>query len=148
MDDRVPAALCVLGPPEVVRDGEPLRPGSGQQRRVLAALLVHANEVVSSDRLVDVLWGDDPPPSATHTLQTLVSRLRGALGEDRLETQAPGYRLRVGTGEVDALRVDELVRIGLGSSSGTGARPGATRGASRRDSSSSSTKRCTMRARR
>ena len=76
MDDRVATALCVLGPLEVVRDGERVRLGSPQQRRLLAVLVVHANEVVSSDRLVDVLWGDDPPPSATHTLQTLLSRLR------------------------------------------------------------------------
>src|SRR5262249_6746727 len=88
--------------------------GSAQQRRVLAALLVHANEVVSSDRLVDILWADDPPPSATHTLQTLLSRLRATLSDDCLETQAPGYRLRVAGSEVDALRFEELVRVGLG----------------------------------
>ena len=115
MDDRVAPALCVLGPLEVVRDGEPVRLGSAQQRRVLAVLVVHANEVVSSDLLVDVLWGDEPPPSATHTLQTLLSRLRATLGEDRLETRAPGYRLRVATDEADALRFEELVRVGLGS---------------------------------
>ena len=115
MGDRVATALCVLGPLEVVRDGERARLGSGQQRRVLAVLLVHANEVVSSDRLVDVLWGDEPPPSATHALQALVSRLRGTLGDDRVETRAPGYRLRVGSSEVDALRFEELVRVGLGS---------------------------------
>ncbi len=63
MDDRVATPLCVLGPLEVVRDGEPVRLGSAQQRRLLAVLVVHANEVVSSDRLVDVLWGDDPPRS-------------------------------------------------------------------------------------
>ena len=54
MDDRVATALCVLGPLEVVRDGEPVRLGSAQQRRLLAVLVVHANEVVSSDRLIDV----------------------------------------------------------------------------------------------
>ena len=83
---------------------------------MLAALVVHANEVVSRDRLVDVLWGDGPPPSATQTLQGLVSRLRQTLGDDRLETRPPGYRLRVASGEVDALRFEELVRVGLGSS--------------------------------
>ena len=114
MDDRVATPLCVLGSLEVVRDGEQVRLGSGQQRRLLAVLVVHANEVVSSDRLVDVLWGDDPPRSATHSLQTLLSRLRATLGDDRLETRPPGYRLRVGSGEVDALRFEELVRVGLG----------------------------------
>ena len=116
MDDQVATALSVLGPLEVVRDGERVRLGSAQQRRLLAALLIHANEVVSSDRLVDVLWGDEPPPSATHTLQTLVSRLRGTLGEGRLETHPPGYRLTVAHVEVDALRFEELVRVGLGMS--------------------------------
>ena len=116
MDDRVATALCVLGPLEVVRDGERVRLGSGQQRRLLAVLVVHANEVVSRDRLVDVLWGDGPPPSATQTLQGLVSRLRQTLGDDRLETRPPGYRLRVASGEVDALRFEELVRVGLGAS--------------------------------
>ena len=73
----------------------PVQLGGPQQRRVLAVLAVHANEVVSSDRLIDVLWGEVPPASASHTLQTLVSRLRGGLGADRVETVAPGYRLRV-----------------------------------------------------
>ena len=77
MDDRVATALCVLGPLEVGRGGEQVRLGSAQQRRFLAVLVVHANEVVSNDRLVDVLWGDAPPVRAPHTLQTLVSRLRG-----------------------------------------------------------------------
>ena len=116
MEDRVATALCVLGRLEVVRHGERVRLGSGQQRRLLAVLVVHANEVVSRDRLVDVLWGDGPPPSATQTLQGLVSRLRATLGEDRLETCPPGYRLRVAIDEVDALRFEELVRVGLGSS--------------------------------
>jgi predicted ATPase/class 3 adenylate cyclase len=115
VDDRVATALCVLGPLEVVREGEPVRLGSAQQRRLLTALLIHANEVVSSDRLIDVLWGDDPPPSATHTLQALVSRLRATLGDDRLETRAPGYRLRIANGDADAVCFEEFVRVGLGS---------------------------------
>ncbi len=78
MDDSVVTALRVLGPLGVVRDGEHVRLGSKQQRRLLAALLVHANEVVSNDRLVEVLWGDGPPPSASHTVQGLVSRLRAS----------------------------------------------------------------------
>src|SRR6478672_6041824 len=114
--DRVATALCVLGPLEVVRDGERVRLGSGQQRRLLASLVVHANEVVSRDRLIDVLWGDGPPPSAPQTLQGLVSRLRQTLGDDRLQTRPPGYRLRVASGEVDASCFEERVRVGLGAS--------------------------------
>ena len=115
MADRSPMSLSVLGPLEVVRGGTRVRLGSPQQRRVLAVLAVHANEVVSSDRLIDVLWGEVPPASASHTLQTLVSRLRSGLGPDRVETVAPGYRLRVDSAEVDGLRFEELVRAGLGS---------------------------------
>jgi predicted ATPase/class 3 adenylate cyclase len=114
VDDRVATPLCVLGPLGVVRDGEQVRLGSGQQRRLLAVLVVHANEVVSSDRLVEVLWGQDSPRRATHALQGLVSRLRATLGDDRLETRPPGYRLRVTTVQVDASRFEELVRVGLG----------------------------------
>jgi predicted ATPase/class 3 adenylate cyclase len=116
VDDQVATALCVLGPLGLVRDGESVHLGSGQQRRLLAVLVVHANEVVSNDRLVAVLWGDEPPPTATHTLQGLVSRLRTTVGDHRLETEAPGYRLRVANNEVDAARFEELVRVGLGSS--------------------------------
>ena len=116
MDDRVTTALYVLGSLEIVRDGEQVQLGSPQQRRLLAVLVVHANDVVSSDRLVDVLWGDEPPASASHSLQTLLSRLRTTLGDDRLEPRPPGYRLRVANCEVDALRFEELVRVGLGSS--------------------------------
>src|SRR4051812_9349485 len=78
-------------------------------------MAVHANEVVSADRLIDVLWTDSPPTSAPHTLQALVSRLRRALGTDRVETVRPGYRLRVDPDEVDSLRFEALVRAGLGS---------------------------------
>jgi predicted ATPase/DNA-binding SARP family transcriptional activator len=115
VDDREATGLCVLGSLGVVRGGELVGLGSRQQRRLLAVLVLHANEVVSRDRLVDVLWAEDSPASATHSLQTLLSRLRRTLG-DRLETCPPGYRLRVASGEVDALRFEELVRAGLGSS--------------------------------
>jgi predicted ATPase/class 3 adenylate cyclase/DNA-binding winged helix-turn-helix (wHTH) protein len=112
--DRSPLALLVLGSLEAVREGAPLRLGSRQERQVLAVLAVRANEVVSTDRLFDVLWGDAPPPTASHTLQAVVSRLRKALGPDRVETVKPGYRLRVDATELDSLRFEELVRAGLG----------------------------------
>ena len=110
------SAARVLGPLEIVRNDECVRLGSAEQRRLLAVLLVHANEVVSSDRLVDVLWADGPPASVIPTLRTLVSRLRTTLSADRLEMPADwgigcGWR----RGEVDALRFEELVREGLGS---------------------------------
>jgi predicted ATPase/class 3 adenylate cyclase/DNA-binding SARP family transcriptional activator len=113
--DRFPLSLWMFGPLEVMVDGAALgKLGGPQQRRVLAVLVVDANRVVSSDRLIEVLWGERPPASASHTLHTLVSRLRSGLGGDRVETVAPGYRLRVEAGEVDGLRFEELVRTGLG----------------------------------
>ena len=107
-------SLSVLGPLEVRRGDAPVRLGSRQQRRLLAILAVHANDVVSSDQLIDTLWGAVPPASAAHTLQTLVSRLRTALGRDRIETEPLGYRLRIEPGEIDSLRFEESVQTGLG----------------------------------
>ena len=68
--------FCVLGPLEARRDGLPVALGGTKQRALLAVLLLHAGEVVSTDRLIDELWGDDPPPTAAHTVQVFVSRLR------------------------------------------------------------------------
>ena len=110
-----PLSLSLLGPMEVAREGAPVRLGSPQQRRILAVLAIHANDVVSADRLVDVLWGDEPPPSAAHTLQALVSRLRDNVGSAAVETVAPGYRLRIERDGLDALRFEDLVRDGLAS---------------------------------
>ncbi len=94
----------ILGPLEVLVEGTRLEIPGGKQRELLALLLIHANEVVSSDRLVDELWGASPPASATKTLQALVSRLRGTLGAsaEALQTHGQGYRLVVGDGQLDA----------------------------------------------
>src|SRR5438445_6796683 len=83
----------ILGPLEVTGDGEHVPLGGASQRSLLAVLLLHANEVVSSDRLVDELWPGEPPGSGVTALQVRVSQLRKALGPaaDRLETRAPGY---------------------------------------------------------
>jgi DNA-binding SARP family transcriptional activator/ABC-type branched-subunit amino acid transport system substrate-binding protein/DNA-binding beta-propeller fold protein YncE len=95
----------VLGPLEVLVEGASIKVSGGKQRELLALLLVHENEIVSSDRLIDDLWDESPPASALKTLQSLVSRLRGALGSagDALETHGQGYRLRL---EPDALDMD------------------------------------------
>ena len=61
-------------------------------------LLLDANRVVSSDRLIDALWEEEPPDTALKALQVYVSQLRKLLGKQRLETMAPGYLLRVGAG--------------------------------------------------
>jgi DNA-binding SARP family transcriptional activator len=101
----------ILGPLQI-RDGDRELPLSGsKQRAVLAILLLHAGEVVSSDRLIDDLWGDEPPESGVTALQVRVSQLRKALGSAaaQLETRAPGYVLRVGPDEVDLQRFERLV---------------------------------------
>ena len=104
----------ILGPLEVYRDGRPVRIGGAQQRVVLAALLLRANRVVSVDHLVELLWAQDPPARARPLVHGCVARLRRDLGAPSggsgpLLTQPPGYLLRVGPGELDLDRFQELV---------------------------------------
>jgi DNA-binding SARP family transcriptional activator len=99
----------MLGPLEVVdRDG-PVRLGGRNQRALLALLLLNADEVVSTDRLIDALWGDEPPRTAPTSLQNAVSQLRKLLGANRLVTKAPGYSLRLDGDELDVDRARRLV---------------------------------------
>jgi DNA-binding SARP family transcriptional activator len=101
----------ILGPLEV-RDGADLRQVAGAgQRALLALLLLHANEVVSIDRLIDELWPGDPPGSGVAALRVRISQLRKSLGAaaERLETAPPGYLLRLAPGELDVDRFSELV---------------------------------------
>jgi len=106
----------VLGPLEVTADGQSLALAGARTRAVLALLLVHANQVVSSDRLLEELWPGQPTDRATDSLQVRLSELRKALrsaGEaDRLATRSPGYVLRVKPGELDALRFGQLAAEG------------------------------------
>src|SRR4051794_17274007 len=75
-------------------------------------LLLRANQVVARDRLIDGLWGERPPPTAAHTLDNYVSRLRKAVGENRLSRRPPGYVLRIEPGELDLDRFEGLLRRG------------------------------------
>jgi DNA-binding SARP family transcriptional activator len=84
----------ILGPLEVVRDGTPLVIGAAKPRALLALLLIHADEVVSSDRLIDGLWGEEAPATAQKALQVYISQLRKTLDPGILLTQPPGYVLR------------------------------------------------------
>ena len=77
-------------------------------------LLLHANEVVSTDALIDAVWGDTPPARARGSLQNYVSHLRKALGEDRLASEGSGYMRRVEPGELDAEVFERLVREAAG----------------------------------
>src|SRR5688572_27906858 len=102
----------LLGPLEVHEGGRSLTIGGPQQYAVLAVLLLNANRVVSTDRLVDHLWGERPPPTARSLLQGCVAGLRRTLrvGRDgRLLTRAPGYLLVVHHGESDVDQFEELV---------------------------------------
>ena len=81
---------------------------AGKPRSLLILLALHPNESVSSDRIVDALWGERPPASATAIVQTYVSRLRRALGDGRIETVGHGYRLVLEDGGRDVDRVEAL----------------------------------------
>lgn len=100
----------VLGPLEVDAGGGPIPLGGPKQRAVLAHLLVRANQLVPADTLVDEVWGEEPPDQARNIIQTYVSHLRKALGRDRIQSQAPGYRLRLDHSELDVTRFDNLMR--------------------------------------
>jgi Bacterial transcriptional activator domain len=91
----------ILGPLEVLEDGRHIDLGGAKQRALLAVLLLHANEVVSTDALIDALWEEDTPESGRKALRVYVSGLRKVLGKDRLETKAAGYLLRIEDGELD-----------------------------------------------
>jgi DNA-binding SARP family transcriptional activator len=107
----------ILGPLEVREGDQLLGMGGAGQRALLAILLLNANQVVSSDRLIDELWGDEPPESGLGALQVRISQLRKSLGPgaERLETRSPGYRLRLVSGELDLDRVSGLVDEAEGS---------------------------------
>jgi predicted ATPase/DNA-binding SARP family transcriptional activator len=100
----------LLGPLDVARGGETIELRGSRQRALLALLLVHANEVVSRERLIDGLWGERPPESAANALQVAVHGLRRALGAERIETRGGGYRLRVEPDELDLERFRRLVQ--------------------------------------
>jgi DNA-binding SARP family transcriptional activator len=104
----------ILGPLEVVENGRALSLGGERQRAVLALLLTRANQVVSIDRLIDDLWGSEPPKTAANTVQYYVSQLRKLLGADRIETRTPGYAIRVEAGELDLQRFEQLLSRGDG----------------------------------
>jgi DNA-binding SARP family transcriptional activator len=101
----------VLGPLTVSADGQVVRLGGPKERLALAVLLLNAGRVVSSDRLVDILWGEAPPGRALATLQVHISNLRKRL-EPRhpgIITQPPGYLVPVTERELDLIRFERLV---------------------------------------
>jgi DNA-binding SARP family transcriptional activator len=101
--------LRLLGPLEVARDGDPVPLGGQKQRALLVALALRARVVVSSERLVDDLWGPSPPRTAATSLQNFVSQLRKLLGPGVLVTKAPGYVLDLPPEAIDIEQFERLV---------------------------------------
>lgn len=112
--------FAILGPLEVRANQRGIELSSPKERLVLAALLVHAGDMVSADRLIEVLWGGEPPDTAANTVQTYISRLRRALDPDRtarardgvLRTRRHGYILAVEPEAIDSVRFERLARHG------------------------------------
>ncbi|MGC9670434.1 AfsR/SARP family transcriptional regulator [Planosporangium sp. 12N6] len=104
----------ILGPIEVRVPGRVLYLGGLRQRRILAALLLHPDREVSVDRLIDVVWGEDPPATARRQAQNRVATLRSTLSRfgGVIDTGPSGYRLRLGPHELDATLFDDLVDRG------------------------------------
>jgi peptide/nickel transport system substrate-binding protein len=110
----------VLGPLQVLRDGNPVSIGGAQQRAVLAFLLAERERAVSVDQIADALWGERPPAGYAATIQTYIFHLREMLEPDRtkgdppgvLVTEPGGYRLTIDPGEVDAADFEFLIESG------------------------------------
>ncbi len=108
----------ILGPVEAIDAGVPLRLSGTRQRALLGVLLLHANEYVSAERLIDEVWGDDAPAGARKRLHVAVARLRRVLdtgpsrGSHALRTRGHGYELRVQPGELDLERFGQFVDEG------------------------------------
>jgi DNA-binding SARP family transcriptional activator len=101
----------LLGPLEVRNgDGRTVPLGGPKQRTVLAHLLLRAGQFVPAERLIDELWGEEPPVAARNVIQAYVSHLRKALGPERLEGRSGGYVLHVEQSEIDVFRFEGLVR--------------------------------------
>ena len=100
----------ILGPVETLRDGEPVSLPRKKQRALLALLVLHAGEVVSTDQLIEELWAGKPPATAKDALQNYVSQLRKALGAEVIVTRDPGYLLEAQNEQVDIGRFERLFK--------------------------------------
>ena len=104
----------VLGPLEVLRDGKPVRLGGRQQRALLALLLVHANELVRIDQLVEALSGEQSSQAGVNAVRVSISRLRQVLRDgtngETLRTHPGGYVLAVGPAQFDLALFERLLR--------------------------------------
>ena len=99
----------ILGPLEVRVGGRDVTPRRAKHRAALAFMVLHANERLATDRIIDALWGDEPPATADKALQGHISTLRKLLGPGRIQTQGGAYRLVLQPGELDADRFSEAI---------------------------------------
>src|SRR5262245_40821440 len=106
---KVDLRFVVLGQLEVVAGGRPMPVGGPRPRALLAVLLVEAGRVVSRRRLIDELWGDDPPPTGVAALPVHLASLRNVVGAV-LRTTGNGYLLDVAPGQVDGARFEDLLQ--------------------------------------
>ncbi len=103
-----PVEFLLLGPLEARQDGRPLRLGSLKHRVLLAKLLLRPNQALSTDELIDAVWGEAPPTTVRQSLQNHVAALRRVLGSDLLVTKDPGYMIEVSPDQLD---LDEFQRL-------------------------------------
>ena len=103
----------ILGTLQAEFDGELVDLGPPKQRAVLALLLLNANRIVATDRLIELIWGEAAPRTADHSVQIYVSALRRLLSDEgRIETRSPGYVLKVQPHELDSIRFQAFVESG------------------------------------
>ena len=102
----------ILGPLAVWRDGGEVELGAAKQRALLAVMLLHAGETMSTERLVDALWGEKPPVTAVKALQVYISQLRKTLGEGVVVTRPLGYVVELDDGALDLQRFERLLAEG------------------------------------
>ena len=118
-----PVLYAVLGPLEVVCGGQRIEPTSPKQRMLLLDLLIHRGRTLSRDRLIDDLWGEEPPATAAGVLQNYVSALRRALGAETIDTVGPGYSMVVAPSAVDAARFEHHVGLARAARAAADAEP-------------------------
>jgi WD40 repeat protein/DNA-binding SARP family transcriptional activator len=108
--------VCVLGPLKASVEGRPLALGGGKPRALLAMLALNAGSTVSTGRLIDGLWGEEPPATAAKMVQVYVSQLRKALAASgdgaEIVTRGRGYELRLGPDDLDLERFERLMARG------------------------------------
>ncbi|MFD0732581.1 AfsR/SARP family transcriptional regulator [Planotetraspora mira] len=104
--------FAVLGPLRVAAEAQPLPLGAGKQRTLLAELICHMGRAVPPSTLIEALWGQSPPRTATDNLRLYVHQLRRTLGPDRIVRTSTGYVLSIHPGELDAGRFEILAEQG------------------------------------